>query len=210
KAYRNLDVFHVYGPTENTTFSTFHKIQFGDEVMPIGKPISNSSAYILGNWKELCPIGIMGEIYLGGDGISMGYFKQPELTCTAFVESPFKTGDILYKTGDLGYLLPDGNLQITGRKDNQVKLRGFRIELDGIKAKLLEFDIIENAELIVSSKESHEKKIIAFVVLKNNEDISEIKNKLKFLLPDYMIPSQFIEIDKIPLTINNKTNYKAL
>src|SRR5690606_4887792 len=94
KAYRNLDVFHVYGPTENTTFSTFHKLHFGDEVMPIGKSISNSSAYILVNWKELCPIRIIGKIYVGADGISMGYFNESELTCTAFVQRSFNTCDI--------------------------------------------------------------------------------------------------------------------
>lgn len=209
--YPNLSIYNMYGPTENTTFSTHFKIDKKyDMNVPIGKPISNSKVYILDKNDQLLPIGICGEIYLAGDGLAKGYINNEKLTNEKFVYKNNISDEILYKTGDLGRWLPDGNIEYLGRADKQVKIRGFRIEIEEIEHILLSFDFIKEA--IVKDRMDNKgfKYLCAYVVSDSKVDINLLMSKLKSLLPEYMIPSHFIQIDSIPLTNNGKLDENEL
>ena len=207
---KNTNIANIYGPTESTTFATVYFT--GDEVeddIPIGKPISNTTAYIINNDDELCGIGMPGELYLGGDGLAKGYLNRDDLTKESFVDNPFVNGEIIYKTGDLVKWSEDGNINYLGRIDEQVKIRGFRIELEEISAKILELDEAQEAVTIVHELDN-EKIITSYIV--ENEKISsdKIKVELQKDLPDYMIPRHILPIDSIPLNKNGKVDKRAL
>ncbi len=205
-------VFDLYGPTEDTTYSTFTLRD--DSEATIGRPISNTQAYILDNFLQPVPAGIPGELYLGGDGLARGYLNQTELTNERFIKNPFSEDSTarMYRTGDLVRYLHDGRIEYLGRIDNQVKIRGFRIELGEIEAVLSTHPAVNEAVVIAAEDQSGAKNLAAYFVpnLQSTAKITELRDYLKQKLPDYMIPSFFTELDKLPLTPNGKINRKAL
>ncbi|PSL45611.1 non-ribosomal peptide synthase protein (TIGR01720 family)/amino acid adenylation domain-containing protein [Chitinophaga niastensis] len=213
QAYPKLDVIHVYGPTENTTFSLAYLISEVPikNATPIGAPLNNRTAYVLDHLQQLVPVGIRGELYVGGSGLAAGYLNQPALTATRFIPDPFAAspGELLYKTGDLGKWLPDGNIEFLGRIDDQVKIRGFRIELGEIEHVLRQCEGV--AQAVVLAKTVHSgKQLIAYIVPAGNFDREGILTYLKNKLPDYMVPAWLLEMDKLPVTANGKVDKKAL
>ncbi|WP_298917494.1 non-ribosomal peptide synthetase [uncultured Nostoc sp.] len=202
-------VFNLYGPSEDTTYSTFSLVKKQDKIVTIGRPINNTQIYLLDANLQPVPIGVKGEIYLGGAGLARGYFNRLEVTNECFIANPFNNGinTGLYKTGDLARYLPDGNLEYLGRIDYQVKIRGFRIEVGEIEKVLIEHSAVR--EVIVLTLE---KQLVAFVVPKDGKTPSsnELRNYLKGTLPDYMLPGLFVLLDAMPLLPNGKVNRSAL
>ncbi|MGE6631996.1 amino acid adenylation domain-containing protein [Bacillus sp. NPDC077027] len=202
-----------YGPTENTTFSCVHRITALDEkrtTVPIGKPIAYSEAYILNKQLQPVPQGVVGEIYVGGAGLALGYLGDEEKTNKSFIPHPFREGARLYKTGDMGKWLPDGTIDCLGRIDNQVKIRGHRVECGEIEAAILSCQGIAECAVVPHQSESGHKRLICYLVKKGLVDQSELRQSIKAVLPDYMIPSLFIDVDELPLTPNGKLDKKRL
>lgn len=200
-----------YGPTENTTFSTcFHILEEFQRNIPIGKPISNSTAYILDKNNKLQPIGVPGELCVGGDGLARGYLNRAELTAEKFIENPFAVGEKIYKTGDLARWLPDGNIEFLGRMDKQIKMRGFRIEIDEIEKQLSSHESVGEAVITVNMDSSDNKYLCAYFTAKEPLATSDIRKYLLQKLPSYMIPTYFVQLQSIPLTTNGKVDKKAL
>ncbi|GGX08656.1 non-ribosomal peptide synthase/polyketide synthase [Aquimarina muelleri] len=210
--FPNLQLFNGYGPTENTTFSTIYAItKTHDRNIPIGKPIANSTAYVLNTNHQIQPIGVFGELYVGGDGVARGYLNNKELTKERFIENPFQPTERLYKTGDVVRWLPEGVLEFAGRADQQVKVRGYRIELGEITHRLLEHEDIIEGIVITRTNEHNDKYLCSYYVGKNGEiNAEELKSHMKESLPEYMVPSFYIHLEQIPLTTNGKVNKKAL
>ena len=214
QAVNNCHLINGYGPTENTTFTCCYLIpelaQQGTSV-PIGRPITNTQVYILDSHLQPVPIGVLGEIYIGGDGLARGYLKRPELTAEKFIPNPFGSGKI-YKTGDIARYLPDGNIEFIGRIDNQVKIRGFRIELGEIEAVLGEHPCILNVVVIAREDILGDKRLVAYIVPQVQAILtqSELRQFLKQKLPEYMIPSALVILDQLPLTPNGKIDRRAL
>jgi len=206
-------IVHVYGPTENTTFSTYYIVENIKDnwiSIPIGAPISNSQAYILDNDLNPVPVGIVGELYVGGDGIARSYLNREHLTAEKFIDSPFIKEKKIYKTGDLAKWLSDGNIDFLGRKDEQIKIRGFRVETGEIENNLLKHPSIVQAFIVPGETNNGNKELIAYIVGKEKLNISTIRNFLAQDLPDYMIPAYFIQIQSLPLNINGKVDKDAL
>lgn len=211
KRFGEGKLLHVYGPTENTTFSTcYHVNKSHTYTVPIGKPIGNTQCYILNENKALQPIGVSGELYVSGLGVAKGYLNKKELTDISFISNPFKEQSNLYKTGDICKWLPNGNIEFIGRRDSQVKIRGFRIELGEIKQKVIEFGNILETTIIVSNDSNNVKFLSAFVKGNEKVNIEELKRYLTQKLPDYMIPSHITQVDYMPLTRNGKIDEKKL
>ncbi len=202
-------IFNLYGPTETTVYSTFKEVTNVSNQITIGKPIDNTQIYILNDNNHLQPIGLVGEICIGGDGVGCGYYKNEEKTKLAFIKNPYGE-DTIYKTGDLGYFQQNGELVCLGRKDHQVKLRGYRVELDDISNNILTFGGIEKCVVIDKTDSDGKKYLCAYLVAKQKIDKVALKKYLVDILPHYMIPNYFLEIDKIPLTLNHKVDRKAL
>ena len=213
KANPGLKILNCYGPTENTTFSTTYLIDKDfDHNIPIGKPIANSTAHIFDRNMNLLPVGVIGELYVGGDGLSAGYLNSEELNRTRFMNNPLNPGEKLYRTGDLARWLPDGNIEFRGRIDNQLKIRGFRVELEEIEAVISEIDgVIETVVKPVKVAEG-DFRLVAFLNVPEsfNTETSQISSLIKTRLPAYMIPSAFRILNGFPKTINGKTDKKAL
>ena len=213
-------LLHVYGPTESTTFSSYYCVQELPESatsIPIGRPITNRQIYLLDAHLQPVPIGVVGELYIGGDGLARGYFNRPELTAKKFISNPFshEEGAYLYKTGDLARYLPNGNIQFLGRVDHQVKIRGFRIELGEIETVLSQHPDVKETVVIAQSDYPSNKRLVAYVVPQQEkpEHIVTINALLRFLkqkLPEYMMPSTFLLLDALPLTPNGKIDRRAL
>lgn len=206
-------VYNLYGPTEDTTYSTFALMKKGDTEAPlIGRPIDNTQAFILDNNCRPVPIGVAGELYLGGAGLARGYLNRPEMTDERFIANPFgAAGSRLYKTGDLARFLADGNIQYLGRLDNQVKIRGFRIEIPEIEATLGKYPaIVESAVLALENTDRKEKTLAAYIVADKHLDLAELRKFLNKWLPNHMVPSSFILLDAMPLTPNGKMDRRAL
>jgi polyketide synthase PksJ len=210
-------LLNVYGPTETTIWSTLSRIESKDDDVFIGKPIANTQVYIVDKWMNPVPVGIPGELLIGGDGLARGYLNLSELTREKFIPDTLgsKQGARLYKTGDLVKYTNDGNIEFVGRIDNQVKIRGFRIELGEIESLLNQ--IPEIKECIITAKEiiAGEISLVAYIVSDEDKDSNAIKTEqlrklLKDKLPDYMIPSVFILMDSFPMTPNGKVDRKAL
>ena len=213
KKFPALNLINGYGPTENTTFSTTYSIVRDYEWnIPIGRPISNSTVYILDKNKNILPVGVLGEMYLGGDGVSWGYLNNQELTAEKFLYMSFtqRNSVLLYKTGDIALWLPDGNIEFVGRVDNQVKLRGYRIELGEIEKQLFNYKGIKEAVVLVRHEESGAKYLCAYFVSDKEYDLHELREFMAKELPEYMIPSYFVQLDKMPLTSNGKLDQQAL
>jgi amino acid adenylation domain-containing protein len=209
-------LYNVYGPTETTLTATyfdvfrFLKTPNKYNNIPIGKPYPNRTVYILDRNRHLQPMGAIGEIYIGGTGLARGYLNNVELTAQKFVDNPYTYGEKLYRTGDLGRKLPDGNIEFIGRKDEQVKFRGYRIELAEIERAFKSSPLIEDAIVLDVMSEEGERDLVAFLVSKNSLDIDEIKTLLSKKLPKYMIPHKYVRIENVPLTQNGKVNKTAL
>ena len=210
EAFPDLKLTNGYGPTENTTFSLFHQVdRLYEEAVPIGKPIANSTAYILDENMRLQPFGVTGEIYVGGDGVAMGYLNAPELTQERFVPNPFGFG-YLYKTGDLGIRQFDGTILFGKRNDKQVKIRGYRIELEEVEKVLKQHEAIKDV-IVLTYQESDETYSLVTYFIKNKEvDTDEISHYCSEKLPQYMCPSYFMNIAVMPLTVNGKLDKKQL
>jgi amino acid adenylation domain-containing protein len=214
----NAEIINEYGPTEATvgcstySFYTLGEHEFTQNEVPIGKPIANAQIYILSNNKELSPIGVAGELYIGGDGLARGYLNRPELTAEKFIKDQFsqEPGARLYKTGDLGRWLPDGNIEYMGRIDDQVKIRGYRIELGEIESVLNGCEHVSQAVVLAKEDSSGNKRLIGYVVPKEEFNKQDIEDYLNTKLPEYMVPAQWVELESIPLTPNGKVDRKAL
>ncbi|WP_378186673.1 amino acid adenylation domain-containing protein [Aquimarina sp. W85] len=210
--YPNVKLHHVYGPTENTTYSTYYPVNNIPEniqTIPIGKGISNSTCYILDNNRRLVSIGVIGEIYLGGDGLARGYLNREDLTTRKFVPHPFQPGKRLYRTGDLARWTLDGLIEFVGRIDDQVKIRGYRIELGEIENVLLSQSGIRQAVVVVKKQEIG-LALVAYIVSESDLDKKELKVKLSRDLPGYMLPNYYVLLDAIPLTPNGKVDKNNL
>ncbi|MCV3201253.1 non-ribosomal peptide synthetase [Bacillus velezensis] len=210
-ALPHLSVWNGYGPTENTTFSTYFLIeQSYDHSIPIGRPVGNSTAYIINSRGTPQPIGVIGELCTGGDGVARGYFGRPELTEEKFVPNPFVPGERMYRTGDLARWLPDGTIEYAGRMDDQVKIRGYRVELGEIEAALRSLDGVKEAAVSVRTGQSGNKELIAYMSLQADMDTEKVRSSLSKQLPNYMVPAYMMELEKLPLTPNGKLDRKNL
>ncbi len=204
-----VELHNLYGPTEASVDVTSHRVLVGDERMPIGAPVANTRMFVLEASGSLCPLGVSGELCIGGVQLARGYLNRPDLTREKFVADPYRPGERLYRTGDLGRWLPGGELEYLGRMDSQVKIRGFRIELGEIETALLRIDEVQQA--IVAVKEvNDEKTLVAYYTQVSVIQVSDLRRKLRRTLPDYMIPSYFIVLDMLPVTSNGKADRKNL
>ncbi len=208
---RTGGLWNMYGPTETTVWSTCCRITDADRQIPIGRPISNTKAYVLDTMLNPVPIGVWGELYIGGKGLAKGYHKQPDLTHEKFIVHHLAEGR-LYKTGDLCRYRADGMLEFGCRVDNQVKVRGFRIEPGEIEAYLRTLSTIKDALVIAVEDAQGTRHLVAYVVLKEGRSLTveELRSHLDNLLPKYMVPSIFVPLERLPLTPNNKIDRKAL
>ncbi|TCI84599.1 amino acid adenylation domain-containing protein [Tenacibaculum sp. M341] len=204
----HYSVYNSYGPTEATVCATYYEIKESSERIPIGAPISNRTIYILNEDLNLQAQGVVGELCIGGVGLSKGYWNRAELTTEKFVQDPYREGEILYRTGDLARWLPDGNIEFLGRKDTQIKIRGRRIELGEIENRLTEIEKISQSK-VVAFDHLDTKQLVAYV-LTENHDIGRIRTELGRNLPDYMIPLYYVFLKEMPLTSNGKIDTKAL
>ncbi len=206
--------FNNYGPTENTVVTTSGQIlseASDSKFPPIGLPIANTQVYILDRYLQLLPIGVYGEIYIGGLSLARGYLNRPDLTSERFIANPFVANERLYKTGDLGRYLPDGNIDFLGRIDHQVKIRGFRIELGEIETVLSQHPQVQQVVVIVREDHPENKYLTAYIVSKTETlTSSELRQFLKGNLPEYMIPAAFVILKALPLTPNGKVDRRIL
>jgi amino acid adenylation domain-containing protein len=212
----SVRIVNQYGPTEATLTSTFYPVPDADDdrsIVPLGKPIRNARIYILDGHLNAAPIGIAGEIHIGGVGLARGYLKRPELTAEKFVPDPFseEPGARLYKSGDRARYLPDGNIEFLGRLDHQVKIRGFRVEPGEIEAVLRQHALIREA-VVVAREEAAGVRLAAYIVPVASQvpDAAVLRKFLAARLPDHMVPSAFTMLDAVPLSANGKVNRRAL
>jgi acyl-CoA synthetase (AMP-forming)/AMP-acid ligase II len=209
-------VCNLYGPTETTTYSTWTEMRRGEGFVPhIGGPIGNTRIYILDGQGEPSPIGVAGEIYIGGAGVARGYLNRPELTAERFVSDRFarEANARMYKTGDLGRWREDGTMEFLGRNDHQVKVRGFRIELGEIEAKLSAHPGVREAVVVAREGSSGDKQLVAYFTRAVSEEGVEaegLRGRLIESLPEYMVPAAYVELEAFPLTPNGKLDRKAL
>ncbi len=210
-------LLHVYGPTENTTFSTWYRareVAEGETTIPIGAPLTNTQAYVLDRDQQLVPAGVAGELCLGGDGLARGYLYRPELTAEKFIPHPFsdEPGARLYRTGDLVRYVAEGQIEFIGRIDHQVKVRGYRIELGEIEAALKDYAGVLEAVVIAREDLPGQKTLVAYVSATPQTVFTagELRDFLNKRLPDYMIPAVFVRLDELPLTPSGKIDRKAL
>jgi amino acid adenylation domain-containing protein len=211
---KDYQVVNNYGPTENTVVATSLKLDGDYKNIPIGSPIANIKIYIVDRNDNLLAIGIPGELCISGEGLARGYLNSQELTGERFIANPFSAGKKMYKTGDMAIWSAGGNIEFSGRIDQQVKIRGFRIELGEIERLLLNHDQVKDALVLAKENSNGEKYLCAYIVgteaLLNTSANIELKEYLYHRLPDYMIPTYFIQLDKIPLTPNGKVDRKSL
>ena len=205
------EVYNCYGPTETTIFSTVKKLSSAEKVL-IGKPIANTTVVIINSQHQLCPVGIAGEICIGGTGLARGYYNRASLTAEKFIDNPFNDlpGNKLYRTGDLGRWLPDGNIECFGRLDDQVKIRGFRIELGEIETVLEQNEFVKQAVVIAMDGNHLGKQLVGYIVPAVGFEVEQMITYLKEKLPAYMVPVLWVQMDSLPLTPNGKINKKAL
>ncbi|MEG4277142.1 amino acid adenylation domain-containing protein [Microcoleus sp. MON1_C1] len=236
---RGAAVWNLYGPTETTIWSTLYQVDCKDESVSIGRPIANTQIFILDRYLMPVPVGVFGELHIGGAGLSRGYLNRPELTAEKFIPNPFAEDGIhasfilhpssfilserLYKTGDLARYLPDGNIEFMGRSDHQVKVRGFRIELGEIEAVLSQYPAVREAIALVREDNPGDKRLVAYIVANSelrggdgdttpthSEFINHLRVFLKQKLPQYMMPSAFVLLEAMPLTPNGKIDRRSL
>ena len=202
-------LYNMYGPTETTIWSCVHKFETEPEKIYVGKPVSNTQVYILNKRMEPVPAGVAGDLYIGGNGVSMGYWQREALTKERFVASPFIPGSRLYKTGDIARWHIDGVIELIGREDNQVKIRGYRIELGEIETCINAFTPIRTVA-VAANKKGDDHLLVAYYVADKLIDTKILRNFLGERLPEYMVPSFFVQLENMPLTPNGKLDIKNL
>jgi len=206
-------VFDLYGPSEDTTYSTY-VLRSATGPATIGRPIANTQVYLLDAHLNSVPVGVPGELYIGGDGVVRGYLCRPALTAERFIPDPFseEAGARLYRTGDLARYLPDGNIEFLGRIDHQVKVRGYRIELGEIEAVLGQQPSVRETVVLAREDEPGDKRLVAYVVPNDEHEpaVSELRRFLQKKLPEYMVPSAFVTLEALPLTPNGKVDRRTL
>jgi amino acid adenylation domain-containing protein len=228
---RGAQLWNMYGPTETTIWSTIYQVtssanQGASNMVPIGRPIANTQIYILDSNLQPVPVGVIGDLYIGGDGVSRGYLNRPELTSEKFIINPASSApslslrlrsargkDVIYKTGDLARYLPDGNIEFFGRSDQQVKVRGFRIETGEIEVALASHPSVKQAVVAAWKERSSDASLVAYVVSavpEDDADSVQLREFLRTKLPEYMVPSIFVLLETLPLTPNGKVDRKAL
>jgi acyl-coenzyme A synthetase/AMP-(fatty) acid ligase len=211
-------VWNLYGPTETTIWSTVYRLSNdtpNTQYIPIGRPIANTQLYILDTRLQLVPIGAVGELHIGGDGLARGYLNRLELTAEKFIAYPFSDYPQarLYKTGDLARYFPDGTIEFLGRIDQQIKLRGFRIELGEIEVVLLQHPDVSEAIIVMREDHAEDNRLVAYIMPRMQADLSDsntLRHYLKEKLPGYMLPSAFVILKAMPLTANGKLDRQAL
>ena len=202
----------MYGPTETTIWSAIQPLEEIQEIVPIGQPIANTRLYIVDAHLRLTPIGVPGELLIGGEGLARGYLNQPGLTAERFLPDPFspKPGALLYRTGDRARYRADGTIEFLGRADQQVKIRGYRIEPGEIEAVLRQHPAIREAAVIAQRTAVGDLQLVCYVEASQTLLTQELRAYLQHYVPEYMIPSVFIVLDALPLTPNGKLNRRAL
>lgn len=205
----DVTLYNGYGPSETTIFSTLTDVTDVKE-MTIGKPLDNTQIYILDNNMNICPIGIPGELYISGDGVGNGYINKENLTKASFLKNKFNNNSLLYKTGDLGYFNSDGTITCLGRADNQVKIRGLRIELEEIEKAICSIEEIRDCVVAKKQNAEDHEFLCAYYVEDKSIDVSKIRNTLQKILTNYMIPQYFVKMDALPYTSNGKVDRKKL
>ncbi|GAA4279087.1 non-ribosomal peptide synthetase [Aquimarina mytili] len=205
----SASIFNMYGPTETTVWSSIHKFSEEDSKVTVGTPIINTQILILDKNKKMVPVGVPGTLFIGGKGVSKGYWANEQLTNERFVQNPYKENDIIYDTGDIAKWNVDGTIELIGREDAQVKIRGHRIELGEIESQLNKHNLIQQSVVVCNNVEE-EKYLAAFYVASEPLDVNDIRTYLFDYLPSYMQPSFFIQLNEMPLTPNGKIDKKAL
>ncbi len=219
--YRRLPhaaLYNEYGPTEATVWCSVYRCEPQPDAIrvPIGRPIANTQMYVLDSRRQMVPVGVPGELYVGGAGVAGGYWNRPELTAEKFISDPFSSTPKarLYKTGDLARFLPDGNIEYLGRVDHQVKIRGFRIELGEIEAALASHPGVREVAVVAREDAPGEKRLVAYYTVSNVSGkatgAGELRSHLSVRLPDYMVPAAYVQMEGMPLTANGKLDRKAL
>ncbi|WP_237527621.1 non-ribosomal peptide synthetase, partial [Streptomyces sp. SID2119] len=210
EACPGIRIINGYGPTENTTFSTTYRIPDdvpADRAIPIGRPIGHSSAYVLGGAGRLQPIGVPGELHVGGRGVALGYVNRDDLTAASFLDDPFAEGGRMYRTGDLVRLNDELDLEFIGRVDHQVKVRGYRVELSEIELAVRSLEYVRDVAIEARTPEGGTLRLVAFYTADGDADI---RADLERLLPDYMVPAVFVRLDRLPLDRNGKVDRRQL
>lgn len=216
RALPKTKLINGYGPTECTTFSCCYtiprNIDSASASIPIGRPIANTKTYNLDSNLQPLPIGVVGNLYIGGDGLALGYLNQPELTRESFIPNPFLPRERIYKTGDLVRYLPDGNLEFVGRADQQIKMRGYRIEPGEIETALQEQPEIDQAVVMAREDTPGDKRLVAYLVASSGKALAtdEVRKRLQLRLPDFMLPSAYVLLEQLPMSPNGKIDRKAL
>jgi acyl carrier protein len=210
-----LKIVNGYGPTEASIFcTTYASHRNASRIAPIGRPLGNTQIYILDSRGQPVPVGVAGEIYIGGAGVARGYLSRPELTAERFLQDPYSKDPTarMYKSGDLGRWLADGNIEYLGRNDQQVKIRGFRIELGEIEAKLMAQEEVREAVVLAREDQPGDKRLVAYVVAREGctPDAAGLRANLAQELADYMLPAAYVLLEAFPLTANGKLDRKAL
>ena len=212
-------VLNEYGPTETAVTATMHAVQLHESIRaPIGRPLANVRVYVLDGQGNPVPMGVSGEIHIGGDGVARGYLNRPELTAEKFMVDPFseEPGARMYKTGDLGRWRKDGTIEYLGRNDFQVKIRGFRVELGEIEARLSELPAVREVVVLAREDLPGDKRLVAYWTVQEGTEEAEVptleqlRDHLKAGLPAYMVPAAFVKLEAMPLTPNGKVDRKAL
>lgn len=217
---RGTELWNLYGPTETTIWSAVHKVEPQNSAasqngfVSVGQPIANTQFYILDQYMQPVPVGVSGELHIGGVGLARGYLNRPAFNAQKFIPNPFNSNPIsrLYKTGDLARYLPDGNIEFLGRIDNQVKVRGFRIELGEIESVVSQYPRVREAVVAAREDAQGSKRLVAYTVFESEQTptITELRRFLEEKLPSYMVPSAFVPLEALPLTPNGKVDRKAL
>jgi acyl carrier protein len=208
------ELWNLYGPTETTVWSLTKRIDADEKRITIGRPMANTQVYILNKSLNPVPLGVPGELYIGGDGLARGYLERPDLTAERFAPDPFSAsaGRRLYRTGDLVRYLANGEIEYLGRMDQQIKVRGFRIELGEIEAQLEKHPQVRQCVVSANGAEGADKRLVAYVLGQSDEQLnaSDLRAFLKQQLPEYMIPTAFVFLPEFPLTANGKVDRARL
>jgi acyl-coenzyme A synthetase/AMP-(fatty) acid ligase/acyl carrier protein len=215
KYFPQATVISLGGATEGTVWSNYYpveKVPASWNSIPYGKPIWNNYFYILDEHQQPVPKGVVGELYIGGVGVARGYANDEQKTGYSFLPDPFNSnlGGRMYRTGDLGRMLPDENMEFLGRTDNQVKVRGYRVELGEIESTLQKHEHVREAIVNVYKDAANNNQLCAYLVLREPVSLQPVKDHLKSMVPGYMLPNQYMVLDALPLTSNGKINRKAL
>ncbi len=206
-----MEVRNLYGPSEDTTYSTCYLITSkANRTISIGRPISNTQAWILNESLLPVPTGVTGKVYLSGNGVTRGYLNKADLTAEKYIDNPSIPGEKMYDTGDLAYWLPDGNIEFIGRKDHQVKIRGYRIELGEIETAVSKYSELIKQVILEAKEIKSTQTLVAYYTASENINKGELRNYLQNVLPEFMVPGYYVQLEKMPLTPNGKIDRKAL